>query len=87
MGKNKETYCISKRVGQYNCNCNKCRMINGKNVNKETEKLAYYESKIYQVNGSESIREIVSKYINSYNLQFEISNEIWNKMKRHILDI
>ncbi len=85
--KYKSQNCISGKVGQYNCNCSRCRMINGKPVTDESEMLAYYESKIYQDKCIEIIKIILSKHIDSNYLQSEIAEEIWYKIKIDILEV
>lgn len=87
MNVNKNNNCISKKVGRYNCNCSRCRLINGRFVTDESEKLAYYESKIYQNKNIEIIKKELGKHIDNIYFQSEIAEEIWNKIKCSILEL
>ncbi len=87
MNINKKNNCISKKVGIYNCNCSRCRTINGRPVTDESEKLAYYESKIYQNKNIEIIKKELGKHIDDIYFQSEIAEEIWNKIKCSILEL
>ena len=84
----KSKYCISGKVGQYNCNCHRCRMINEKPVNDESEKLCAIEYKLYNDRGImfDNMKNILSKHVDNDVLN-EVAQEIWNKIRTSLLGI
>ena len=85
----KSQYCISGKVGRYNCNCHRCRMLNGKPVNEDTEKLSVIEYKIYNDRGImfDKMQNILSKHIDDNYVLKEVTQEIWDKIRTCLLGI
>ncbi len=85
----KSQYCISGKVGRYNCNCHRCRMMNGKPVNEESEKFCAVEYKIYNDRGImfDNMKSILSKHINNDYVLNEVTQKIWDKIRKSLLGI